>query len=77
MTLIFTDYPSQSPRLQRSVKYEEVYLHEYETVKMATERLGAYFDLYNHRRLHSALGYIPPAEVYFKGSKQGGEHNAP
>jgi putative transposase len=64
-------------RLWRSVKYEEVYLHEYETVKMATERLGAYFDLYNHRRLHSALGYIPPAEVYFKGSKQGGEHNAP
>lgn len=51
-------------RLWRSVKYEAVYLHDYETVPEAEGGLAEYFDFYNHRRLHQALGYRPPVEVY-------------
>lgn len=52
-------------RLWRSVKYEEVYLHEYISPKQAYQGLDRYFDLYNHRRPHHSLGYLTPAEVYF------------
>jgi putative transposase len=53
-------------RLWRSVKYEEVYLHDYVTVRTARTRLGGYFDYYNTERPHQALEYNTPAEVYFK-----------
>ncbi|MBC7361722.1 MAG: transposase [Candidatus Aminicenantes bacterium] len=49
----------------RTVKYEEVYLHEYRTVSEAKESLEAYFRFYNTERLHQALGYRTPHEVYF------------
>ena len=52
-------------RLWRTVKYEEVYLHEYESVHEAREYLERYFMLYNTERLHQALGYRTPASVYF------------
>lgn len=52
-------------RLWRMVKYEEVYLHDYQTPKQARTALTAYFDFYNDRRLHQALGYLTPAEVFF------------
>jgi putative transposase len=52
-------------RLWRSVKYEEVYLQEYGSPKEARRGLTRYFDFYNHARLHQALGYRTPAEVYF------------
>jgi putative transposase len=51
-------------RLWRSVKYEEVYLHDYQTPAEARLGLGRYFTFYNHQRLHQALGYRTPAEVY-------------
>jgi putative transposase len=51
-------------RLWRTVKVEEVYLRDYETVTEARYYLGRYFDLYNNKRLHQALGYRTPAEVY-------------
>ncbi len=51
-------------RLWRSVKYEEVYLHEYETVAEAVSGLNRYFSFYNDERLHQALDYQTPAEVY-------------
>jgi putative transposase len=54
-------------RLWRSVKYEEVYLHEYRTPKDAFHGLSRYFDFYNHRRLHQSLDYRTPAEVYQTG----------
>lgn len=51
-------------RLWRSVKYEEVYLKDYQTVGEATSNLGAYFSFYDNVRLHQALEYRTPAAVY-------------
>lgn len=51
-------------RLWRTVKVEEVYLRDYQTVAEARYYLGRYFELYNNRRLHQALGYRTPAKVY-------------
>lgn len=54
-------------RLWRTVKYEEVYLHEYTTVKEAMANLGAYFTFYNEERPHQSLGYHVPGQVYRLG----------
>lgn len=51
-------------RLWRSVKWEEVYLHSYQSVHDAWQGLQRYFVHYNHERPHQALGYLTPAEVY-------------
>jgi len=51
-------------RLWRSVKYEEVYIKSYESVNECRTSLGNYFEFYNHQRVHQALGYATPAEVY-------------
>ena len=59
-------------RLWRSVKYEEVYLKDYQTVSMAIEGLGNYFEFYNHQRLHQALNYQVPSSIYFR---KGGDWN--
>ena len=55
-------------RLWRSVKYECVYLHEYETVMQLERSLTDYFTFYNHERPHQSLSYHTPAEVHFAGS---------
>jgi len=52
-------------RLWRTVKYEEVYRYDYASPKEARQGLTRYFDFYNHQRLHQALDYRTPAEVYF------------
>jgi putative transposase len=54
-------------RLWRSVKYEDIYLHEYETVGEVRAGLGRYFPLYNDERLHQSLDYQTPRQVYFQG----------
>ena len=51
-------------RLWRSVKYEEVYLHEHATAELLAAGLEGYFQHYCHERPHQALGYRTPAEVY-------------
>ena len=51
-------------RLWRTVKYEEVYLWDYETVDEARRRLGGYFEFYNFERPHQALGYAAPWTWY-------------
>jgi putative transposase len=56
-------------RLWRSVKYEEVYLKDYESVKEAFAGLNAYFRFYNEQRPHQALGYLTPASVYGGGGR--------
>lgn len=51
-------------RLWRSLKQEEVYLHDYQTVPEAVNSLTRYFHFYNTERLHQALGYRTPALVF-------------
>ena len=54
-------------RLWRSVKYECVYITEYKEVKELRSALGKWFTWYNGDRLHQALGYRTPDEVYREG----------
>jgi len=51
-------------RLWRTVKYEEVYLHEYQNPKEAYRALAHYFEFYNYLRPHQALDYQTPAQLY-------------
>lgn len=53
-------------RLWRSVKWEEVYAHNYQTMQEAWQALRRYFAFYNRERPHQGLGYLTPAEVYFQ-----------
>ena len=62
-----------SERLWRTVKKEEVYLKDYADPREAREGLRAYFRFYNERRLHQALSYSTPAEVY--DGRAGGERD--
>ena len=57
-------------RLWRNVKYEEVYLKEYDSFIDANHSLAEYFHTYNYERIHEHLNYATPAEVYF-GVNQG------
>lgn len=52
-------------RLWRSLKYKEVYLKEYRTPREAREGISSYLNFYNTARVHQALGYRTPAEVYW------------
>ena len=52
-------------RLWKSVKYEEVYLHAYDSVTQARQGLEGYFRFYNQRRPHSSLDGKTPDPVYF------------
>jgi len=54
-------------RLWRSVKYEDIYLKGYSTMAELKAGLKGYFEFYNHRRPHSSLDGMTPAEVYFQG----------
>ena len=52
-------------RLWRSIKYEEIYLHAYESVGQARTAIARYIDFYNAARPHSSLGKKTPDEFYF------------
>jgi putative transposase len=54
-------------RLWRSLKYEEVYLHDYAGPREAWQSLAQYFTFYNFQRPHQALDYLTPAELYYQG----------
>jgi putative transposase len=51
-------------RLWRSLKYEEVYLKDYQLVPEAHRGIEKYFQFYNHERLHQSLNYQTPAAIY-------------
>ena len=54
---------AKAERFMKTLKYEEVYMFEYETMAEARERIGHFLEeVYNQKRLHSALGYVPPVE---------------
>jgi putative transposase len=54
---------AKAERFMRTLKYEEVYMYEYEDIAEARERIGHFLEEnYNRKRLHSASGYMPPAE---------------
>lgn len=57
-------------RLWRTVKYEEIYLKDYQDVDESRRGIGVYFRFYNQERLHQSLGYRTPAEVYFSVEKE-------
>jgi putative transposase len=59
-------------RLWRSVKYEEVYLRDYTDGWHAEASLAAYFRLYDDERIHQALGYRTPGEIYRDRGSSGG-----
>jgi putative transposase len=52
-------------RFWRSIKYEEVYLHAYDSVSEARSRIGQYIQFFNSRRPHSSLQAQTPDQVYF------------
>jgi len=51
-------------RVWRSIKYEEIYLHDYTTPREARREIAAYITFYNHERPHQSLDYATPASVY-------------
>ena len=51
-------------RLWRSVKYEEVYINDYDSPRRARQGLRGYLTYYNQERLHQSLGYKTPVQVY-------------
>jgi putative transposase len=54
---------AQAESFIKTLKYEEVYLLEYQNLAEARGRISQFIEeIYNERRLHSALGYRPPAE---------------
>jgi putative transposase len=53
-------------RLWRTVKYEEVYVKDYDSPRTARSELSRYLRFYNEERIHQALDYRTPAEVYFQ-----------
>jgi len=52
-------------RLWRTVKYEDVYLKDYSDMRDVKAGLSSYFEFYNNERIHQALGYRTPREIYY------------
>ena len=52
-------------RLWRSVKYENVYLNNYQNIPESRNGLEKYFEFYNRERFHQALDYKTPWDIYF------------
>lgn len=52
-------------RFWRSLKYEDIYLKDYQSISELRYGLKNYFNFYNNHRGHQSLNYKTPAEVYF------------
>jgi putative transposase len=53
-------------RLWRTVKYEDVYLHDYAAPREARRGIGQFFQFYDYERPHQSLDYLTPAQVYYR-----------
>ena len=54
---------AKAERFMRTLKYEEVYMSDYDSLADAKQRIKQFIEgLYNRKRLHSAIGYVPPVE---------------
>ena len=51
-------------RFWRSLKQEEFYLNEYDSINALKQAIDAYVEFYNHKRWHQSLDYKTPAEIY-------------
>ncbi len=56
-------------RFWRTIKYEDIYLEGYSTIKEARKGIDQFIDYYNNERLHSAINYTTPNEAYSKKDK--------
>jgi putative transposase len=62
----------------KTLKHEEVYAFEYETMRDVMERLPRFLEeTYNCRRLHSSLGYVPPEEYEIEYARKAGQFPEP
>lgn len=52
-------------RFWRTVKYENIFLHDYADIDEARQGLAEYLQFYNNSRIHQALEYMTPAQIYF------------
>lgn len=57
-------------RFWRSLKYEEIYLNDYDDVGELKEAVRNYIEFYNHKRFHQSLDYETPATVYFSRTEK-------
>jgi putative transposase len=57
-------------RFWRTLKYEEVYLRDYNSIEDAKRNIAAFVDYYNRDRLHQTLGYQTPDQVYHNHTQQ-------
>ena len=54
---------AKAERFMRTLKYEEIYMNDYDTFAEVLRSMEHFIEaVYNRKRLHSALGYVPPAE---------------
>jgi putative transposase len=54
---------AKAERFMRTLKYEEIYMNDYETLAEVLDSVQHFIEaVYNRKRLHSAIGYLPPAE---------------
>jgi putative transposase len=59
-------------RFFRTLKYDEIYINDYQSVSHLRNSIAKYMYFYNFNRFHSALGYKKPMNVYLEGVKQVG-----
>ncbi len=57
-------------RLWRSLKYENIFLSEYRSMKELKQSVDKYFEFYNSERFHQSLDYSTPNDIYYKQLKK-------